>query len=183
MLHATLLKEYQHFDHHFSGSIVLRAASLIAAYSPLIAQQAGAGNQFGGYWFDLVQAEGSAQLECLESLYLVPGTHLDVLSFQVTDQSNSKHLTAGGKEIQSSIYLDDKDLFVRTVYGRFIFTVKSLYESTTLLVVPDLPLALGGPMTWVLPPNYTTSSRLPSSSEIYTSGIIRVGKGRLLILC
>ncbi|KAK6928386.1 hypothetical protein RJ641_006977 [Dillenia turbinata] len=78
MLHATLSKENQHFDHHFSGSIVLRASSLIAAYSPLIVQQAGDGNQFGGYWFDLVQAEGSAQLEHLESLYLVPGTHLEV---------------------------------------------------------------------------------------------------------
>lgn len=33
--------------------------------------------------------------------------------------------------------------------------------------MPDPPLALGIPITWVLPPHYTTSSLLPSSSEFY----------------
>lgn len=34
-------------------------------------------------------------------------------------------------------------------------------------MVSELPLALGFPITWVLPPHYTTSSLLPSSSESY----------------
>jgi len=32
-------------------------------------------------------------------------------------------------------------------------------------VVPDPPLALGIPMTWLLPPFYTTSSLLPGSEN------------------
>lgn len=35
-------------------------------------------------------------------------------------------------------------------------------------MVSELPLALGVPVTWVLPPYYTTSSLLPSSSEFYS---------------
>lgn len=35
----------------------------------------------------------------------------------------------------------------------------------TISVVPDLPVSLGVPMTWVLPPFYTSSSLLPSSFE------------------
>lgn len=32
-------------------------------------------------------------------------------------------------------------------------------------IVPDLPLSLGTPMTWVLPPFHTSSTILPSSIE------------------
>uniref|UniRef100_A0A1D1XKT8 Nuclear pore membrane glycoprotein 210-like n=2 Tax=Anthurium amnicola TaxID=1678845 RepID=A0A1D1XKT8_9ARAE len=39
--------------------------------------------------------------------------------------------------------------------------------SQSLRVVPELPLALGLPITWVLPPYYTTSDLLPGSSESY----------------
>lgn len=40
------------------------------------------------------------------------------------------------------------------------------YEASIVLsVVPDLPLSLGIPMTWILPPFYTSSSLLPSSPE------------------
>ncbi|KAL6960548.1 hypothetical protein U1Q18_038311 [Sarracenia purpurea var. burkii] len=79
MLHATLSKEYQHFDNSLSGPIILKASSRIAAYPPLIVHQAGDGNQFGGYWFDLAQAEAINKLENLDELYLVPGTCLDVM--------------------------------------------------------------------------------------------------------
>lgn len=79
MLHATLLKDYQHFDRSFDGPIVLKASSRIAAYPPLIVQQAGDGGQFGGYWFNLGQSETTTQMETLDKLYLVPGTHVDVL--------------------------------------------------------------------------------------------------------
>ncbi|XP_059670096.1 nuclear pore complex protein GP210 isoform X2 [Cornus florida] len=79
MLYASLSKEYQHVDHSFVGPIVLKASSRIAAYSPLIVHQASDGNQFGGYWFDMVQAEAHNQLVNLDDLNLVPGTQLDVM--------------------------------------------------------------------------------------------------------
>lgn len=41
-------------------------------------------------------------------------------------------------------------------------------SSLSVAVVPDLPLALGLPATWILPPYYTTTSLLPSSFESYT---------------
>lgn len=79
MLHATLTKEYQHLDHPFHGTIVLKASSRLGAYLPLILQQAGDGNQFGGYWINTTQAKAHSQLENLDDLFLVPGTHLDVI--------------------------------------------------------------------------------------------------------
>ncbi|BAU00962.1 hypothetical protein VIGAN_11010600 [Vigna angularis var. angularis] len=66
-------------DHHHSHSPVgLKASLRIAAYLPLIVRQAGDGNQFGGYWIDLAQAENDKQSHGLEELYLVPGTSLDI---------------------------------------------------------------------------------------------------------
>ncbi|KAL7213703.1 hypothetical protein ACSBR2_016266 [Camellia fascicularis] len=79
MLHAMLSKEYQHFDHSFSGPVILKASLRIAAYPPLLVHQVGDGSQFGGYWFDLAQAEANNQLGNLEDLYLAPGTYLDVM--------------------------------------------------------------------------------------------------------
>lgn len=79
MLHATLSKDYHHVDNSLHGPIVLKASSRIAAYPPLIACQARDGSQFGGYWFDLAQAEADNLLENLDKLYLVPGTHLDIV--------------------------------------------------------------------------------------------------------
>ncbi|XP_019185742.1 PREDICTED: nuclear pore complex protein GP210 isoform X2 [Ipomoea nil] len=78
MLHATMTKEYQPFDHSISSSVVLKASSRIAAYSPLHVYQASDGNQFGGYWVDMVQTVASNQ-QNLEYLYLVPGTHVDLM--------------------------------------------------------------------------------------------------------
>ncbi|KAF8399768.1 hypothetical protein HHK36_015638 [Tetracentron sinense] len=77
MLHATLSKELKSFDNPLDGPIILKASSHIAAFPPLVVHQAGHGNQFGGYWVDLAQAE--AQLTNLDELYLVPGTQLDVI--------------------------------------------------------------------------------------------------------
>ncbi|XP_078433278.1 embryo defective 3012 isoform X2 [Wolffia australiana] len=39
--------------------------------------------------------------------------------------------------------------------------------SGSVMVVPELPLALGLPITWVLPPYYTTSNILPGTSEVH----------------
>ncbi|KAF4381614.1 hypothetical protein F8388_021242 [Cannabis sativa] len=79
LLHASFSKEYDHFDSSFHGPIILKASSRIAAYPPLIIRQAGDGNQFGGYWFDLDQAEAGNNMESLEKLFLAPKTYLDVM--------------------------------------------------------------------------------------------------------
>lgn len=79
LLQAMLSKDYQHFDHSYSGTIILKVSKHIAAYTPLILLQASDGNQFGGYWFDLAKAETNNELENLGDLYLVPGTCLDVM--------------------------------------------------------------------------------------------------------
>ncbi|XP_057770260.1 nuclear pore complex protein GP210 [Salvia miltiorrhiza] len=79
LLHATLTRDNQLPDHVGRESTVLKASSSIAAFLPLIVHQASDGNQFGGYWFDWVHAESQNQLNSLDYLYLVPGTHLDVL--------------------------------------------------------------------------------------------------------
>ncbi|XP_043725573.1 nuclear pore complex protein GP210 [Telopea speciosissima] len=79
MLHATLSKELNVFDHSLDGPTVLKASSHIAAYSPLTVQQAGDGNQFGGYSVDFGRAEAGTQLANLDEIYLVGGTELDVM--------------------------------------------------------------------------------------------------------
>ncbi|XVF57995.1 hypothetical protein PTKIN_Ptkin07bG0027000 [Pterospermum kingtungense] len=79
ILHATFSKEYHHFDPSFSGPVVLKASSRIAAYRPLTLHQAGDGNQFGGYWVNTAGAEAANQLEDQDKLHLVPGTLLDVM--------------------------------------------------------------------------------------------------------
>ncbi|KDP46416.1 hypothetical protein JCGZ_10256 [Jatropha curcas] len=79
MLHVVLSKEYDHYDHSFHGTVILKASYRIAAYPLLVVRQVGDGNQFGGYWFDLAHVEASNQLENLEMIYLVPGTSLDIV--------------------------------------------------------------------------------------------------------
>lgn len=79
LLQATLSKDYQLYDQSYSGPIILKASSRIAAYRPLILHQASDGNQFGGYWFDLAEAETNKELENLDELYLAPDTSLDVM--------------------------------------------------------------------------------------------------------
>ncbi|KAF5943411.1 hypothetical protein HYC85_017488 [Camellia sinensis] len=109
-----------------------------------------------------------------------------VLIFKVAEHLHDDKYgipTARLKEITSTSYLDEKDLgFIEVLYGRssgrtevavsfacdFIssgsFSQSMSYTaSTSLWVVPDLPLALGAPMTWILPPHYTSSNLLPSS--------------------
>ncbi|XP_017229094.1 nuclear pore complex protein GP210 [Daucus carota subsp. sativus] len=78
MLHASLKKDYHPLDHSLTGSIDLKASALISAYLPLFVHQAGDGNQYGGYWFNLSYAEANNHLENLKILNLVPGTHMDV---------------------------------------------------------------------------------------------------------
>lgn len=55
--------------------------------------------------------------------------------------------------------------FVSSGTGQVI----SYNTSKTLTVVPDPPLALGIPITWLLPPFYTTSDLLPGSSDSHAN--------------
>ncbi|TYI08950.1 hypothetical protein ES332_A09G036900v1 [Gossypium tomentosum] len=91
----------------------------------------------------------------------------------------------GSEAVQHVSYVDNKELsFINVLYGRapgrtniavsfscdFISSgshmeARTYNASLSLLVVSDLPLALGAPVTWLLPPHYTTSSILPSSVE------------------
>ncbi|XP_019442522.1 PREDICTED: nuclear pore complex protein GP210 [Lupinus angustifolius] len=92
------------------------------------------------------------------------------------------------EESQVSGYLDENDIkFINVLYGRSAGKTnvavsfscelptsgsktlsKSYSSSFSVTVVPNLPLALGIPITWILPPHYTTTSLLPSSLESYT---------------
>ena len=52
-------------------------------------------------------------------------------------------------------------------------------SSLSVTVIPDLPLALGVPITWILPPYYTMTSRLPSLSESYAQYDSRNRRGTI----
>ncbi|KAK4272113.1 hypothetical protein QN277_020709 [Acacia crassicarpa] len=114
-----------------------------------------------------------------------------VLSFMGSENfQGEKHGSqlAASEESQAGIYLDDSVLgFIKVLYGRSAgkstiavsfscefptsgSKMQSRFYSSSLsiTVVPDLPLALGFPITWILPPHYTSTSLLPSSSESYT---------------
>ncbi|PKU79132.1 hypothetical protein MA16_Dca000476 [Dendrobium catenatum] len=52
-----------------------------AAYSPLVAYQAGNGNRFGGYWIDVPEINNGIKHSystALDELYLAPGYAMDV---------------------------------------------------------------------------------------------------------
>ncbi|XP_027187547.1 nuclear pore complex protein GP210 isoform X1 [Cicer arietinum] len=111
-----------------------------------------------------------------------------VLSFKVADSFHGEKYGTVSEESQVAGYSDENDLgFINVLYGRsagktnvavsFLCefstsgpkTQSRLYSSSlSVTVVPDLPLALGLPITWILPPYYTTTSLLPSSSESST---------------
>ncbi|KAF5204727.1 Nuclear pore membrane glycoprotein [Thalictrum thalictroides] len=76
LLQATLQIERQPYGHPSDGPKVLKASSLIGSYNPLVAQQIGNGNHFGGHSADL-PSEGAG----IDELYLVPGTNLDIKLF------------------------------------------------------------------------------------------------------
>ncbi|KAF5943412.1 hypothetical protein HYC85_017489 [Camellia sinensis] len=125
-----------------------------------------------------------------------------VLIFKVAEHLHDDKYgipTARLKEITSTSYLDEKDLgFIEVLYGRssgrtevavsfardFIssgsFSQSMSYTaSTSLWVVPDLPLVLGAPMTWILPPHYTSSNLLPSSLSSYSQYDAQSHKGTI----
>ncbi|WVZ63130.1 hypothetical protein U9M48_012789 [Paspalum notatum var. saurae] len=105
------------------GPISLKATSKISAYFPLVVLQAGNGNQFGGYWFDLSGMHGrieSMDNNAPKELFLVPGSAMDVFLFggperwdQVVDfvetvdvvGESKKHITIPAvQKLSSGIY-------------------------------------------------------------------------------
>ncbi|KAI5403227.1 hypothetical protein KIW84_050704 [Lathyrus oleraceus] len=72
-----------------SESFVIVNASQELSYLETSAKyQAGDGNHFGGYWFDLAQAENNKKWHNLEELYLAPGTNLDLLLVAIQTASS-----------------------------------------------------------------------------------------------
>lgn len=91
------------------------------------------------------------------------------------------------EKLRSIDYLDSQDLgFLKVLQSRApgmtrvsvsfscdfrsnSFLEPRLYSAfVSLWVVPDLPLALGSPITWILPPHYTSSTLLPLSWNPYS---------------
>ncbi|KAG0478243.1 hypothetical protein HPP92_012962 [Vanilla planifolia] len=81
MLHATFSIESHSPLYSIDGAFILETAFPIAAYTPLVAYQAGDGNKFGGYWIDIPKIDNFIEDSCstgLDELYLVPGSAMDV---------------------------------------------------------------------------------------------------------
>ncbi|KAL6506124.1 hypothetical protein OROHE_022653 [Orobanche hederae] len=110
-----------------------------------------------------------------------------VLSFKVAESLHGETYGTASEDSQVGGYFAENDTgFINVLYGRSAGktnvavsfscefstsgskTQSRLYSSSlSVTVVPDLPLALGLPITWILPPYYTTTSLLPSSLEAY----------------
>lgn len=126
-----------------------------------------------------------------------------VLSFRMSSSlhNNDIHLIqSSSTDKEYSSYSKMNDLgFVGIAYGRSAgrttvsvsfscdfsssgsFTHSVSYRaSESLLVISDPPLALGVPVTWVLPPFYTSSNLLPASSEPYSEQDPRGRKGNIV---
>lgn len=83
--------------------------------------------------------------------------HLPYKAYFLPEQLSLHSRSAGRTNVAVTFSCD----FVSPSYSQ-----SRLYDaSLSLSVVPALPLALGVPITWVLPPHYVTSSLLPSSLE------------------
>ncbi|KAG0476584.1 hypothetical protein HPP92_013425, partial [Vanilla planifolia] len=81
MLHATFSIESHSPLYSIDGAFILETAFPIAAYTPLVAYQAGDGNKFGGYWIDIPKIDNFIEDSCstgLDELYLVPGSAMNV---------------------------------------------------------------------------------------------------------
>ncbi|CAI9088048.1 OLC1v1022278C1 [Oldenlandia corymbosa var. corymbosa] len=60
------------------------------------------------------------------------------------------------------------------------FSESRLYSAhITLWVVPDLPLALGSTVTWILPPHYTSSALLPLTSNPHSKRDSSIHQGTI----
>ncbi|KAI3474918.1 hypothetical protein Pfo_030229 [Paulownia fortunei] len=98
--------------------------------------------------------------------------HSTVKTFRPTDSLNGQDLnfiqvlhgiSAGKTNVTVSFSCDYK---FSNSFSKSMFYSASI----SLWVVSDLPLALGSPVTWILPSYYTSSDLLPSSSHGYSKG-------------
>ncbi|KAM7268816.1 hypothetical protein ACFE04_010982 [Oxalis oulophora] len=176
MLHATLSKEYQPFD-HTHGPIALKATSRIAAFPPLILHQVGNGNQFGGYQFDSGLAE--ANIENLDKLYLAPGTHMDVMLF-----GGPEPWEKGVDFIETVKILDGEndDVDVRKIYdssrNSYRISCKALRTSNLVfkrgnLVGDDHPLPAIAEVSLPLTCSIPSSIALIVDEPVNERGVIR----------
>lgn len=113
-------------------------------------------------------------------------TDEQILGFHVAEPLKGVN-SSPAEKIRSIDYLDSDDLgFLKVLQSRapgttqvtvsfscdfrsHSFSESRLYNAfVSLRVVPDLPLALGFPITWILPPHYTSSTLLPLSSNPYS---------------
>ncbi|XP_030530756.1 nuclear pore complex protein GP210 isoform X1 [Rhodamnia argentea] len=121
-----------------------------------------------------------------------------VLGFNTGEQFPGEKIgnqLVSSKEIQLS-YFNERELgFIKVLLGRsagkarvsvsfscdFVsasFSESKFYSSSvSVSVIPDPPLALGVPITWILPPQYITSTLLSSSFESYGQWDSHSGKG------
>lgn len=124
MLHATFSKEYDLIDGSFRGSIFLKASSRIVAFPSLSVRQAGDGNQYGGYWFDLSRAEADNMLENLDKVYLAPGTFLDVMLLGGPEQWDKGVAYVENVDILDEEYVQSEECDVHQLSGGY----RSLYR-------------------------------------------------------
>lgn len=73
-VHVTLVKESISSDNFFNMPGFLKKSFVVAAYLPLVVQQNGNGNQFGGYWIDVENNNTG-----MEELFLAPESEMDLL--------------------------------------------------------------------------------------------------------
>jgi nuclear pore complex protein Nup210 len=81
---AALSYDIRSYSELSDGPTVLKAATMVSAYHPLVVYQAGSGSQFGGYHVNLsiTETEGRiAERKGLDELYLVPGSSIDIILF------------------------------------------------------------------------------------------------------
>lgn len=182
MLHATLSTDFHHADNTLHGSIVLKASLRIAAYPPLIACPAGDGSQFGGYWFDLAQAEASNQLKNLDKFYIVPGTNLDIVllggpeKWEGVDFIESvETLDEGHDHVQNGdlVHLiSGKDRSVYRVSSETQGNFKLIFKRGNL-VGDDHPLPAIAEVLSLLSSSHPSSIALIADEPVNERGVIR----------
>ncbi|GAB2264624.1 hypothetical protein Droror1_Dr00028013 [Drosera rotundifolia] len=114
-----------------------------------------------------------------------------ILSFGSLSRNNLYGLLPSGGNAKSDAYSYERQFdCMNLLYGRSAGWTKvslgltcdfvsdsfarsvSYNVSTSIWVVPNPPLSLGIPITWILPPHYTTSDLLALSSDIYESNTL-----------
>ncbi|KAF3328130.1 nuclear pore complex protein GP210 [Carex littledalei] len=81
---AALTYETRSYSKSSDGPTVLKAATVVSAYYPLVVYQAASGSRYGGYYVNLSETEIEGWIterKGLDELYLVPGSTMDIHLF------------------------------------------------------------------------------------------------------